>query len=310
MSNDSPKPMESAINVELALFWSKPFEEPIFKEISHRAAANPAQWAKRLSSDERLWLVGKIDTMAIYGERVTILDRYDPWVKAAAVSQPTGKYQPGYPGYPGWILADQITGNPVYLKEQSTCPQAVITAPQAALYNDAALTGPLRPLSYQTRLPVLNEFDNLLQVRLPDGNVGYLSRNDAKKTTELAFSQQSIISEARQFLDLKYLWGGTSSYGFDCSGFMFRLHQSQGISIPRDASEQARGGIPVSREDLCPGDLLFFACKGQPGKIHHVGMFIGEGMMIHSPNSKSAIRIESFETGVYGEEFWGARRYG
>lgn len=309
MTNDSPKPIEGAINVGLAIFWSKPFEEPIYQEISHRAAANPAQWAKRLNSDERLWLVGKVDTMAIYGERVAILDRCGPWVKAAAVSQPNRHNQQGNPGYPGWIFADQISYDSVYLTEQSTYPEAAICVPQATLFNDAALSGPLGSLSYQTRLPVLSEFENRLQVRLPDGQVGYLSRSDAQKTTEVLFSHQSIISEARRFLDLHYLWGGTSSYGFDCSGFMFRLYQSQGISIPRDASEQAREGVLVSKEDLRPGDLLFFDYKNQPGKIHHVGMYIGEGMMIHSPNSQSAIRIESFETGVYGEEYWGARRY-
>lgn len=307
MSLDSKKPAQGAINIGLTVLWSKPYEEPIYQEISHRAAANPAQWAEGLNSDERLWLVGKVDTMAIFGERVAILDRYGPWIKAAVASQATAQ---NWRGYPGWILADQISCNPVFLTEQTTGPQAVISMPQAVLYRDSGLTVSLGSFGYQTRLPILNETGDHLKLRLPDGTVGYISRSDAKKTTELAFSQQAIISEARQFLDLKYLWGGTSSYGFDCSGFMFRLYQSQGISIPRDAAEQAEAGIQVSKEDLRPGDLLFFSYKDRPGKIHHVGMVIGEGLMIHSPNSKSAIRIESFETGVYGEEFWGARRYG
>ena len=304
MSKDFIKPAEAAINVPLAVFWSKPFEEPIYQEISQQAAADPATWTKRLTVDERLWLVGKVDTMAIFGERVAILDHCGPWVKAAVVSQPT-VHNPW--GYPGWILADQINDNFEYLSEQSTHPEAAISLPQAKLFKDAACTKALGSLSYQTRLPVLSESENHLQVRLPDGQVGYISRSDAKKTAGLGFSRGEITNEARQFLDLHYLWGGTSSYGFDCSGFMFRLYQSQGITIPRDASEQALGGMPVSKEDLRPGDLLFFAYKDQPGKIHHVGMFIGEGLMIHSPNSKSAIRIESFETGVYGEEFWGGR---
>ena len=140
--------------------------------------------------------------------------------------------------------------------------------------------------------------------------MGYLSRRETKKTTELFFSKENIIQEAQQFLGLKYLWGGTSSDGFDCSGFMFRLYQSQGILIPRDASEQAGAGKPVLKENLQPGDLLFFAKVTPVDKIHHVGMYIGEGLMIHSPNSKSVIRIEPFEAGVYGEEYWGARRYG
>ncbi len=105
------------------------------------------------------------------------------------------------------------------------------------------------------------------------------------------------------------MWGGTSTWGFDCSGFCLRLYQSQGICIPRDADEQAAGGEAVSREDLLPGDLLFFAGPGGQGDIHHVGVYTGGDMMIHAPNSRAAVREEDFTAGKYGEEFWEARRY-
>lgn len=295
------------IQVPLAIFWSGPHEEPVYKDISGSAATNPALWSESLDSDQRLWLVGKVDTTAIFGERVAILDHQGSWLKAAAVSQRTRQ---NILGYPGWVLADQVGANPTYLIEQTTLPEAVISVPKAVVYKDSALSQAGRMLNYQARLPLLAENEFCRKVRLPDGNCGYLSRGETKKSDELFFSRDNIVNEARQFLDLKYLWGGTSSYGFDCSGFMFRLYQSQGISIPRDASEQAQTGIFVPKENLLPGDLLFFARDNRPDQIHHVGMYIGAGLMIHSPNSQSAIRIESFETGVYGEEYWGARRFG
>ncbi|MHB8985553.1 MAG: C40 family peptidase, partial [Eubacteriales bacterium] len=108
---------------------------------------------------------------------------------------------------------------------------------------------------------------------------------------------------------LPYLWGGTSSYGFDCSGFTFRILQSQGLSIPRDADEQAREGVPVVKENLRPGDLLFFAAKEGRGQIHHVGIYSGGGRMVHAPDSSSSVREEEYDAGAYGEEYWGARRY-
>lgn len=301
-----PTEYRGAIGVGLAVFWSEPSTEPIYEEISRHAAANPAAWSGSLDTGARLWLVDKVATMAIYGERLVILGQQGNWLKVAAVSQP---FKPNEPGYPGWILANQVCRNSTYLTEQPGSPEAVVSVPKAVLFGDSTFSKDLGPLSYQTRLPILAESENLLKVRLPDGCLGYLYRRDAKKTTELFFSRQNIIQEAYRFLDLKYLWGGTSSYGFDCSGFMFRLYQSQGILIPRDAAEQAQAGLPVAEADLQPGDLLFFAKQQCPANIHHVGMYLEQNLMCHSPNSQSVIRIEPFDTGVYGAEYWGARRY-
>jgi len=300
-----------AIKAGLAVFWSQPNTESIYEEISRRAAANPAAWSGSLDVNDRLWLVDKVATMAIYGERLVILDQQGSWLKVAAIAQP---FKLNEPGYPGWILVDQVCSNSAYLTTPPGSPEAVVSVPETALCSNSALSKELGRLSYQTRLPILTESENFLKVRLPDGDLGYLSRREAKKTTELFFSHQNIVQEARRFLDLRYLWGGASSWGFDCSGFTFRLYQSQGITIPRDASEQAQAGIPVAEADLQPGDLLFFAAREHAknhcqAAIHHVGMYIGQSLMCHSPNSQSAIRIEPFDAGVYGSEFWGARRY-
>ncbi|WP_162875106.1 C40 family peptidase, partial [Enterobacter cloacae] len=78
-----------------------------------------------------------------------------------------------------------------------------------------------------------------------------------------------------------------SSYGYDCSGFAYSMYASQGITIPRDASDQALAGTEAASNQLRPGDLLFFAYEEGKGRIHHVGIYIGDGKMIHSPDSKS-----------------------
>lgn len=306
MPDGMKKPIYGAINVPLAVFWSKPYEDLIYKDISCQAAVNTAVWSESLNTGERLWLVGKVDTTALYGERVIILDCQGDWLRVAAVSQPTEHNELGYPG---WVIAGQVCCNPGFLSEQTGLAEAVIKVPKATLFTDSTLMDPYRSLSYQTRLPIVTETESAFKVRLPDGTGGYLALQEAKKAAKLCFSGQNIVEEAKRFLGLKYLWGGTSSYGFDCSGFMFRLYQSQGISIPRDASEQAKAGIAIHKNNLQPGDLLFFATDNSPEKIHHVGMYIGDGLMVHSPNSKSAIRIESFKAGIYGDEYWGARRY-
>lgn len=99
------------------------------------------------------------------------------------------------------------------------------------------------------------------------------------------------MNTGKKFLGLHYLWAGMSGFGFDCSGFTFTIYQSHGITIPRDSSVQAQYGQSVPLNELQPGDLLFFAYDEGKGKVHHVAMYAGNGMMIHSPNSKKNVEI-------------------
>ena len=117
-----------------------------------------------------------------------------------------------------------------------------------------------------------------------------------------------IVSLAHEYLGTPYVWGGESPKGFDCSGFAQYLYAKVGISIPRTTYTQWTTGHAVSKRNLQPGDLVFFrgsdARGGLPG---HVGIYIGDGMMIDAPHTGSSVRIESvFNFGGY----MGARRYG
>ncbi|MHB1042782.1 MAG: stalk domain-containing protein [Eubacteriales bacterium] len=300
-------PQFGAINVPVANLWTEPGSKREYDATILGGSTDPAAWAAGMDTNMKMWLVGKVDTQALFGERVAVLERRGDWLKVAAMSQRT---QLNSLGYPGWAPAAQVSFNPLYLSDKSRLEEVVAAEPLAGLYHDAALTDRAGGLCYQTRLPVLAEEGGAFLVRLPDGGTGYLSREEAKKAGGLSFSGAGVIREARRFLGLGYIWAGTSSYGFDCSGFTFRVFQSQGISIPRDADEQAKEGLPVAREDLKPGDLIFFASNGGTGEIHHVGLYVGGGRMIHAPDSRSSVREDPIGAGTYGAEYWGARRYG
>ena len=103
----------------------------------------------------------------------------------------------------------------------------------------------------------------------------------------------AVISESRKFLGLQYLWGGTSGFGFDCSGFTYSVFHILGVTIPRDAAPQAANGVRVRRQDLRPGDLVFF--RNGSGVVVHVAIFIGfvNGVpsVIHAPNTGQPISI-------------------
>jgi cell wall-associated NlpC family hydrolase len=89
-----------------------------------------------------------------------------------------------------------------------------------------------------------------------------------------------MIEFSKRFLGLPYTWGGTSSFGYDCSGFAQMLVRRRGVLMPRDAQPQAdwSGVTPVERKDLKPGDLLYFGESAK--KITHSGVYLGDGKFI------------------------------
>lgn len=109
-----------------------------------------------------------------------------------------------------------------------------------------------------------------------------------------AVSGSTVVGEAEKFLGTPYVWGGESPSGFDCSGLVQYVYGQLGISLPRTSQEQASAGAPVaSLATATPGDLVFFA--GSDGTVTapgHVGIYLGDGMMIDAPHTGSDVQIQ------------------
>lgn len=112
-----------------------------------------------------------------------------------------------------------------------------------------------------------------------------------------SYSQDAVVAYAANFLGTPYRWGGTSPSGFDCSGYMQYVYKHFGISLPRVAADQANVGTYVPREQLQPGDLVFFKKPGRA--IHHVGMYVGNNSYIHAPQSGDVVKISLLTRGDY-----------
>jgi cell wall-associated NlpC family hydrolase len=115
-----------------------------------------------------------------------------------------------------------------------------------------------------------------------------------------------LIREALRNRGKPYVWGGASRGGFDCSGFVVYLFKTmRGKTLPHSAAAQSRLGTPVRREELQPGDLVFFSTYRRG--VSHVGIYIGENKFIHAANTRRDVRIDSI-AGYYANRLKGARR--
>lgn len=122
-----------------------------------------------------------------------------------------------------------------------------------------------------------------------------------------------VVTSARRFIGkTPYVWGGTTPSGFDCSGLSQYCYLEAGISIPRTSRQQYRFGpfIPPDRLDLLqPGDLVFFGRGGDPGRVHHVGIYSGGGMFIHAPQTGMMVSESSLIARIQAKgDYVGATR--
>lgn len=117
-----------------------------------------------------------------------------------------------------------------------------------------------------------------------------------------------VLAEAKTWLGTRYVYGGNTRYGIDCSGFVKNVYQNAlGINISRTATLQQRECTLLKREELEPGDLIFFATVKGPGVIAHVGMYVGDGMMIHA-SSRRGVIYSPVDGGYYLEKWHSAGR--
>jgi murein DD-endopeptidase len=128
--------------------------------------------------------------------------------------------------------------------------------------------------------------------------------NASSETQTESLSQgRSIVSEASKYMGIPYRWGGTSPQtGFDCSGFVqFIFRHTLNIKLPRMPVDMSRLGLRVNREELAPGDLVFFNTRG--GKFTHVGIYVNDSQFIHSPMPGTRVTVSRMDSAYYRHRF-------
>lgn len=126
---------------------------------------------------------------------------------------------------------------------------------------------------------------------------------------KLTGKRQTIVDQAIENLGKPYKWGGHSpNLGFDCSGLVFHTHDKAGIQVPRTAKNQFKNGNSIPRQELTPGDLVFFTTPEKKTGLH-VGIFIGNSQFIHAPGKGRRVRLANLENPYFKRYFKGAKSY-
>ncbi len=227
-------------------------------------------------------------SQAIYGTNVAVLETKEGWAHIRTPDE-----------YTGWTSLTALKTAAPYAASGAV---AQVQSLFAHVYREQNVTrhAPLLTIPFETKLEVAGKpQDRWLEIRLADGRPAFIQSGDVTLNATL-LSTADMLALSKKFLGLPYTWGGTSSFGYDCSGFMQMLERRHGVNMPRDAQPQAdwSGVEPVDRKNLEPGDLLYFGSS--PKHITHTGMYLGEGKFINATTYMTPmVRIDDLN-----EEHW------
>ncbi len=147
---------------------------------------------------------------------------------------------------------------------------------------------------YGTEGYVSLDYITIVQGEMPNRNDSITSKG------------QAVVELAKKYLGKPYVYGAAGPNGFDCSGFVYFIYKQMGVTLNRVAADQMTNGKWVPKNALQPGDIVGF--QNRSGYINHVGIYVGNGMMIHSPQTGDVVKYESIVTGNYSNRITCGRR--
>lgn len=295
--------MKKMVNVTTTFLWSKNLEHPVQEKIREQ---DRKEHFYTLTDEEAMSLYKDrlVDSELLYGDIVEVLKTSGEYAQVTVIKQ---AYKNEPKGYPGWIFNKDLASIPDGWSEE--LDQIAVKQPIAKINIIKDNQSSQMDLSIGTILSVLEETTDEYKVLTPAG-IGIIGKRDAHLLSDLPLNAvDQLINNAKSFLDLRYVWAGTSAAGFDCSGFVYTLFRTFNIWLSRDAQEQVFEGEAHSYEEAKPGDLLFFAYQEGYGEVHHVGIYLGEDQMIHSQTPGSKVMITKLEGTNYQKELCAVRRF-
>lgn len=271
-----------------------------------------------------------------------ILKRLDKGSKVSIVGSEEKWYKVSYNDSTGWI-----SGSYIIIRDEATSAGVVTGSTVNVRSKPNASAEILTKLNKGAKVDIFEQSDNWYRISIGEDRYGWihkdyvLIRNEpvsrgsadavasgqdgdaadpkaagdiqnsaavgSEKTEQL---RQEIIAYAKTLLGIKYVYGGSSTKGFDCSGFVSYVFDHFGINLERSSRDMGNNGISVKKAGLKPGDLVFFDTNGGLNGINHVGIYIGSNKFIHASSGIGRkVTVSSLSDSFYSKTYMRARDY-
>ena len=252
------------------------------------------------------------------GTSYSVLGSLSKGTKVEVISTTNGWSKISYNGSTGYVSSQYLSDNTT----STNTTTKYVTATTLNVRSGAGTSySKLGKLEYKEKVTVLSTSNGWAKINYK-GQAGYVSSSYLQSTVpsgstsnsgsnnSVSASASSVIAYAKTLLGKPYVWGAQGPNSFDCSGFTYYVFKNKaGIILPRTSSAQSKYGTYVSRNNLRAGDLVFFDTNGaNNGQVSHVGLYIGNGQMIHASYSQKKIVIDNFNSSYFKRTFVNGRR--
>ncbi len=252
------------------------------------------------------------------GTNYSILGTYDTGTEMTVTGTDGDWYKVRYNGTDGYVYKAYLTtggesgsqsGSETSVTSMDDTAATVISAVHFRTGPDASYES-RRVLEAGTSVTITGYTDKWYRATY-DGAEGYIFKTYLSTGTAssgaVSTEGERLVAEAKRYLGVPYVYGGTSPSGFDCSGFVYYVYRQCGYSITRTATAQNGNGVYVSRDALQPGDIIIFY-NGAMSGIGHAGMYVGDGQFIHASSGSGRVVISSLSETYYNSHYYSARR--
>ena len=248
------------------------------------------------------------------GTRVAILDEVDGWFKIA------------YNGEVGYMSSDYVESQPIMNIE---CGGAKITTSVLNMRSGPGTENSIVTKLYEGSVAKIIGINNAWFKVQYGGETGYISPDyvsvvpykstvtasapvavsaSSGTATTASGTRQQIIDYAAQFLGCKYVYGGNTPSGFDCSGYVKYVFKHFGVELTRTSASQYSTSVRIKKSELKIGDLVFFSQTAGSSKVGHVGIYVGGGQFIHAAAPGKGVRYDSLDSSYYSSHYIGSGR--
>jgi cell wall-associated NlpC family hydrolase len=275
------------VAVSVSTVWSSPEAPRPCDAAAIAARPDLPGWVEQMTTEERIGLQDdRTLTQLLLGDRVIIEESVDGWTKIVVPDQARPRLDPR--GYVGWIPSAHLAPHDgtdhcdAGAHVVNSITSTLLEAPDGEPTDIAVVLG--------TRLIAAGPAKaGCLPVVVPGrAEPLWATLTDLVIAPTEPPTASDVLDIAERLVGVPYVWGGISPYGIDCSGLVYLAHRHVGVSVPRDADDQADASRQVGADEARPGDLYFFARPGNP--IHHVGIVRRDLKTLHASGTAGRVQ--------------------